>query len=150
MHALFLSAPHSWCIVDDSETDSSPLSDSHYEIANSQRKTSSARASQRSGASHEQTGIGSGPEVLLWEVSSHRYWETPQGLRMLLGAFRGGNPLERIVAMSSKCRDEISPHKSASVYECVRCCRYTVSLKCLLARTAPSRELKSPTLPDGR
>src|ERR1035441_5040452 len=31
-----------------------------------------------------------------------------------------GNPLGRLVAMSSKCRDEISPHKSASVYECVR------------------------------
>ena len=69
MHALFLSAPHSWCIVDDSETDSSPLSDSYYEIANSQRKTSSARASQRSGASHEQTGIGSGPEVGFEEAS---------------------------------------------------------------------------------
>jgi hypothetical protein len=26
-----------------------------------------------------------------------QYRETPQGLRMLLGAFRGGNPLERIV-----------------------------------------------------
>src|ERR1019366_888577 len=38
---------------------------------------------------------------------------------MLLGAFRGGNPLERIVAMSSKCCGEISPHKSASDHECV-------------------------------
>jgi hypothetical protein len=38
---------------------------------------------------------------------------------MLLGAFRGGNPLERIVGMSSKCRGKISPHKSASVYETV-------------------------------
>jgi len=27
--------------------------------------------------------------------------ETPQGQRMLLGAFRGGNPLERIVAVPS-------------------------------------------------
>src|SRR5664279_3084227 len=26
---------------------------------------------------------------------------TPQGLRMLLGAFRGGNPLERVVAVPS-------------------------------------------------
>src|ERR1017187_1224835 len=42
---------------------------------------------------------------------------------MLLGAFRGGNPLERIVGMSSKCCGEISPQKSASVYECVRPCR---------------------------
>ena len=38
---------------------------------------------------------------------------------MLLGAFRGGNPLERIVGMSSKCCGEISPQKSASDHECV-------------------------------
>jgi transcription elongation factor GreB len=33
-----------------------------------------------------------------------QYRETPQGLRMLLGAFRGGNPLERIVAVPSLWR----------------------------------------------
>ena len=41
------------------------------------------------------------PEVLLGEVWPDRYWKTPQGLRMLLGAFRGGNPLERIVGVPS-------------------------------------------------
>ena len=38
-----------------------------------------------------------GPEVGLQEFRRDRCWETPQGLRMLLGAFRGLNPLERIV-----------------------------------------------------
>src|SRR5664280_2118549 len=58
-------------------------------------------------------------KVLLEEVSPDRSWETRQGLRMLLGVFRGGNPLERIVGMSSKCCGENSPHNPASVYECV-------------------------------
>src|SRR5664279_4921829 len=105
------------------------------------------------------------PEVLWEELWPDRYWETPQGLRMLLGAFRGGNPLERIVwfwevcrpdlvtpvtrrsrkplgrvvGMSSKCCGEISPQKSASVYECVRSCRYAAFSEYHLMRTGLPR-----------
>jgi hypothetical protein len=47
------------------------------------------------------------PEVLWEELWPDRYWETPQGLRMLLGAFRGGNPLERIVWFWEVCRPDL-------------------------------------------
>jgi hypothetical protein len=33
---------------------------------------------------------------------SHWYRQAPQGLGTPLGAFRGGNPLERLVAISDK------------------------------------------------
>src|ERR1019366_3709127 len=46
-----------------------------------------------------------------------------------------GKSLGRIVAMSSKCCGEISPHKSASVYECVRSRRYKVFAECYLMKT---------------
>jgi hypothetical protein len=53
---------------------------------------------------------------------------------VLTTAYRGGpevcfgKSLGRVVAMSSKCRGKISPHKSASVYKRVRSCRYAASL----------------------
>lgn len=47
----------------------------------------------------------------------------------------GTNPHGRIVAMSSKCCGEISPQKSASVYECVRSRRYKVFAECHLMKT---------------
>ncbi len=40
-----------------------------------------------------------------------------------------------VLSASSKCRDEITPYKSASVYECIRSCRYTVSSECRLMKT---------------
>jgi hypothetical protein len=35
--------------------------------------------------------------------------KTPQGLRMLLDAFRGGNPLGRIVGISEMCSVRVDP-----------------------------------------
>src|SRR5271169_6759406 len=43
-------------------------------------------------------------QVWFWEVSPDTYRVTRQGLRMLWGAFRGGNPLERIVGYARKCQ----------------------------------------------
>ena len=41
---------------------------------------------------------------------------------------------------------EITPEKPASVYECIRSCRYTVRSECHLDENRASRELMLPAL----
>src|SRR5664279_2380306 len=47
--------------------------------------------------------------------SAYVYRETPEGLRMLLGAFRGGNPLGRIVGKPLNCHARANSRDTGNV-----------------------------------